>query len=227
MIEFAMIFPFFFLLLFGGLEVNRLVLIQQKLEKSGYVLADITTQYAPATLLNQAGEINQAELTNNVFPQLSRGMSPFNDTARQAVIVTSIKKQGANKTIMWQMAGGGTLAGCDTQPIPTCVTSVVNNLAPGAIGPAVAGTGTSFPAEQDGFMNSIPVSPSGDVNVVVMEVFFLYQPYLQQLLQDVGAAGGSGFGGFDFYLRPKIFVKRTYFIPRIAPLYALPPAFPV
>lgn len=228
LIEFALVFPFFFLLLFGGLEVNRLVLMQQKLEKSGYVLADIVTQYSPATLTPAAGEINQSEIDNNVFPQLSRGMNPFQDLTKQAVIITSIKRTLGSKVIMWQVAGGGTLSGCDTQPTPNCVRSIVNNLAPGAINPGVAGTGTSLPPEQDGFMNGIPLSATGgDVNIVVVEVFYLYQPYLQQLLQDVGAAGGTGFAGFNFYLRPKIFIKRTFFIPRIGPLYALPPTFPV
>lgn len=220
LMEFALVFPIFFLLLFGGIEVNRLMLIQQKLEKSGYVLADIVTQYLP-------GDLKQSELNNNVFPQFTRTMNPYNDSTRQAIIITSIRKTGAvANSIMWQAAGGGSLSGCDAQPVPNCVRSIVNGLAPSGITPAVAGTPTAFPSEQNGFVNAIPVPGGKWVNLVVIEVFYFYQPYLQQLLQGVGAAGGGGAAGFNFYLRPKIFVKRTYFMPRQGNLFSLPPNFP-
>lgn len=227
LIEFAIIFPFFFLLLFGGIEVARLILIQQKLEKAGYVLADITTQFTPATVNSAAGEISVAELTTNVLPQLDRIMNPYGASANQVAILTSIDKLNGNLSIRWQIAGGGSLSGCDSATPQTCVRSIVNNLAPASISPAVRGTTPSFPAAEAaliaGFVPSI--NPRG--NIIVSEVFFRYQPLLQPLLQDVGAAGGTGFGGFNFFVPPRIYVKRTYFTPRNGNLFDLPPSFPV
>ena len=104
MLEFAIVFPFFFLLLFGGIEITRLLIIQQQLERAGYTLADIVTQYTPATSARVAGEINKTELVNNVFPQLSRIMSPYHDPTRQAIFITSIKKTAGQKLIQWQIA---------------------------------------------------------------------------------------------------------------------------
>ena len=227
LIEFAIIFPFFFLLLFGGIEIARLILIQQKLEKAGYVLADITTQFTPATPTNAAGEITVAELTTNVFPQLDRIMNPYGASSNQVAILTSIEKFNGNLSIRWQIAGGGSLSGCDSATPQTCVRSIVNNLVPASISPAVRGTTPSFPSAEAaliaGFVPSI--NPRG--NIIVSEVFFRYQPILQPLLQNVGAAGGTGFGGFNFFVPPRIYVKRTYFTPRNGNLFDLPPSFPV
>lgn len=226
LIEFAIVFPFFFLLLFGGIEVTRLILIQQKLEKAGYVLADIVTQYQPATVTAAAGEVSAAEITNNVFPQLSRIMNPYADTTRQAAIMTSVEKLNGNLFVRWQIAGAGSLSGCDSQPIPTCVRSIVNNLAPAAITPAVRGTTPAFPAPEAAALAGFVPTVTNSANFVVSEVFYRYDPILQNLLRDVGGVS-TGVGGFNFFLPSRIYVKRTYFTPRNGPLLALPPTFPV
>lgn len=227
LIEFAIVFPFFFLLLFGGIEVTRLILIQQKLEKAGYVLADIATQYTPATLTAAAGEVSVAEITNNVFAQLSRIMDPYDDSTRQAAIMTSVEKLNGNLFIRWQIAGGGSLSGCDSEPTQNCVLSIVNNLAPSAITAAVSGTrpGGTFANDAATLAGVVPTQ-TGSVNLVVSEVFYRYDPILQSLLQGVGGAS-TGVGGFNFFLPSRIYIKRTYFVPRNGPLLALPPAFPV
>ncbi len=226
LIEFAMVFPVFFLLLFGGIEINRLILTQQKHEKAGYAIADIITQYQSATTTGAAGEINVAELTQNVLPQFSRIMSPYDDDTRQAIIVTSIRKTAAGaKNIQWQVAGGGFLSGCDTSAPPVCVRSVVNDREPSAVSTAVRGMATAFPAEVETLINA--TGGGEDLNIIITEVFYAYEPILQQVLQSVGAAGGDGMMGFDFYVKPRIFVKRTYFLPRSGALYGLPPDFPV
>lgn len=226
LIEFAIVFPFLFLLLFGGIEVTRLILIQQKLEKAGYVLADITTQFTPATVTAAAGEISVAQMTTNVFPQLTRIMNPYGDTTRQAAIMTSIEKLNGDLFIRWQIAGGGSLSGCDSQPMPTCVQSIVNNLAPAAITPAVSGTTPAFPAAETALIAQFIPTQTNSANFVVSEVFYRYQPILQPLLQGVGGAS-TGAAGFNFFLTPRIYVKRTYFVPRNGALLALPPSFPV
>lgn len=226
LIEFAIVFPFFFLLLFGGIEVTRLILIQQKLEKAGYVLADVVTQYNPATLTAAAGEVSVAEITNNVFPQLNRIMSPYADSTRQAAIMTSVEKLNGNLFIRWQIAGAGSLSGCDSQPTPVCVRSVVNDFAPSDITPAVRGTTPSFPAAESAAIVGFSPTVTNSANFVVSEVFYRYEPILQPLLQGVGGVSTRA-AGFNFFLPPRIYVKRTYFVPRNGSLLALPPTFPV
>lgn len=227
LIEFAIVFPVFFLLLFGGIEISRLILIQQKLEKAGYVLADVVTQFTPATATAAAGEVSVAEITQNVFPQLGRIMNPYDDAARRAAIMTSVEKLNGQLFIRWQIAGAGSLSGCDTATSQTCVRSIVNNLAPASISPAVRGTTPNFPAAEAGLIAGFVPSLSPSGNIIVSEVFYRYEPIVQMLLQDVGEAGGAGAIGFDFFLPPRIYVKRTYFTPRNGGLLALPPTFPV
>ncbi|MFZ4541200.1 MAG: TadE/TadG family type IV pilus assembly protein [Rickettsiales bacterium] len=230
LIEFAMVFPFFFILIFGGIEISRLILIQQKLEKSGYVLADIVTQYDPATSAAAAGEISEAELTNNVFPQLTRIMAPYQDPTRQNAIITSVDKNGSALTVRWQRSGGGTLTGCDAMSPRNCVRSIVNNRTPVGTATTYDNTPASFPATETTAIASY--TPTGTGNFIVAETFYRYQPILQSLLQGVGTAGGPGFAGFRYYIPPRIYVKRTYFIPRKGPLPVLyvppsPPPVPV
>jgi len=237
LIEFALVFPVFFLLLFGGIEINRLILIQQKLEKAGYVVADIVTQYNPATLTAASGEISIDELNINVFPQLARMMENYSDPNRQSTILTSLHIRPPTGTrivtIDWQIAGGGGLSGtCDGLVPNTCAVSIVNGLAPSAITPAVRNTVATFPTAEGAnalaLIKALPEGDGADYTVVVNEVFYFYQPLLGSLVEDVGLAGGNGFAGYKFYLKPKIYVKRTYFVPRIeTKLFDLPPTFPV
>lgn len=223
LIEFALSFPFLFLLLFGGIEITRLLLIQQRLERAGYVVADITTQYTTATNGALAGEINVTEMRSNVFPQLTRLMGTYSAARDQAVIVTSIRKTGGRTRVMWQIASSAdTLSGCDKQLPPVCVISIVNGVAPGGITQAVAGKDVAFPAEESAILASLP----NNSNMIVSEVFYHYRPILQTLLQSTGEAGGHGFAGFRFYLKERNYVKRTYFAPRSGDLLTLPPTFP-
>lgn len=231
LIEFAMVFPFFMLLILGGIEISRLILIHQKLEKAGYVLADVTSQFTAATAVPAAGQISHAELTNNVFPILSRIMSPYDNAADQVAILTSVRKTGTSSMeIAWQVAGGGTLNGCDTQAIPVCATSIVNGKSPGQItadGIALRGTPTAFPAQINTILIGYsPTASTGDLNFIVSEVFYFYQPLLMMELQSIGTAGGTGMMGFNYFIPPRIYVKRTYFAPRELRLFDLPPTFP-
>lgn len=223
LIEFALLFPFFFLLLFGGIEMTRLLVIQQRLERAGYVLADITTQYLPATKAQAASEINETMLRDNVFPQLTRIMVPYQDSKRQAIILTSVKKEGGSAKVMWQIASKvDSLTGCDTMAPKNCVVSVVDGLSPGAITPAVVGRPTSFPPEFDAQVQAMP----DQENIIVSEVFYYYQPILDTLLVGVGKAGGAGAMGFNFFVPARIYVKRTFFAPRNGAMFYLPPSFP-
>ena len=237
LIEFAIVFPVFFLLLFGGIEINRLILIQQKLEKAGYVIADIVTQYTPATTAGLTGEISENEITTRVFPQM---MGIYSEPARQVAILTAVRVSGASAgrtlTIDWQIAGGGNMTSgtCDGLTPSTCAVSIVNGIAPSAIAAGVRGTaaftsGDPESAAARALILALPEQPSAtDYTIVVNEVFYFYQSLLGTLVEDVGAAGGGGIVGYNFGLPPKIYVKRTYFIPRNeSRFFDLPPTFPV
>ncbi|MES2984201.1 MAG: TadE/TadG family type IV pilus assembly protein [Pseudomonadota bacterium] len=214
LIEFAFIFPFLFLLLFGGVEVVRLMLIHQKLEKTGYVVADIVSQYNPATPGNFAGELKESVLRTDVFPIFNRIMSPYEREDAQAIILTSVKKINGSIKIQWQISGGGTLG-------DDC-TSIVNGATPQQPpDAAVAGTTAAFGAPAAGLLATMP----DNENMLVSEVCYRYQPLIQDLLQGVGAAGGNL--GFTFFLEPRVYTKRTYFMPRHGELIYLPPTFPV
>lgn len=240
LIEFAIVFPVFFLLLFGGIEINRLILIQQKLEKAGYVIGDIVTQYTPATTRGLAGEINVNEITTRVFPQLNRMMGIYSEPARQVAILTAVRVSGPTAgrtlTIDWQIAGGGNMTSgtCDGLASSTCARSIVNGIAPSAISVGVRGTrafssGSAESAAARALILGLPQQPSAsDYTIIVNEVFYFYQSLLGSLVGDMGAAGGGGIVGYNFGLPPKMYVKRTYFIPRNeSHLFDLPPTFPV
>lgn len=229
LIEFAMVFPFFALLIFGGIEISRLILIQQKLEKSGYVIADIVSQYDPPTITAAAGELSMPEVTTNVFPILGRIMSPYNNNNDQVAILTSIRKRSNGAMdIRWQAAGAGTLTGCDSVTPQTCARSVVNSKTAAQVngdGASVRGQAPAFPADISGPLAGFRTS-ADNLNFIVSEVFFFYRPMLQSLLQGVGEAGGTGMAGFRYFVPQRIYVKRTFFVPRKGPLFDLPPTFP-
>ena len=229
LIEFVLVFPFLFLLLFGGIEVIRLLYIQQKLEKAGYVIADVVTRYDPAQKPLQAGEISVAEMNTNVFPIMGRIMSEFKDPTKQAVIVTSIVNVSGTLKIQWQMGSpnpGNTtynsMSGT-TDAFGNTTKSMVNGLDVGAITAAVVNTTPTFPgfSTESGLLTS--GMPNGE-NVIISEVFFYYTPIMQSALQGVNTLFNSA---TPFYLSPKIYVKRTYFVPRNGNLVYLPPTFPV
>ena len=154
-------------------------------------------------------------------------MNPYADTSRQAAIMTSVEKLNGELFIRWQIAGGGSLSGCDSATPQNCVRSIVNDLAPASISPAVRGTTPNFPAAEAGLIAWFLPSSSPSGNIIVSEVFYRYEPIVQTLLQGVGEAGGVGASGFRFFLPPRIYVKRTYFTPRNGGLLALPPTFPI
>ena len=227
LLEFALVFPFLFVLMIGGTEVIRLMYIQQRVEKAGYAIADVVTRYLPATNPVTAGEISESEMNNNVFPILGRIMGEssqggFKDPTKQAVIVTSVSMSGGNMIINWQISSPGTntdntLTGCDA--FGNCVRSIVNNAGPGGINAGVKGTAATFSGDAAATLAASPL-PANE-NMIVTEVFFYYTPAFQSLLQNTASVTH-----INFYLQPRIYAKRTYFTPRNGALIYLPPTFP-
>jgi Flp pilus assembly protein TadG len=224
-IEFALVWPFFIILIFGGIEITRALLIQQRVERASYALADMISQYAPAQNPLLAGQLSEAELTANVFPQLSRILGSYSNPADQAIIATSFRREGAAMRINWQKASAAdTLTGCDALTPANCVQSIVNGRTPGTINAGVANTLTSFPAAEQAILGAMV----SDTRITVVEVYYQYRPILSTLLQSVGTAGAPGFAGFNFFLAPRIYIKRSFLVPReqVSATDYLPPTFP-
>lgn len=209
LIEFALVLPILLLLIFGVIEVTRFIVIAQRLDKAAYSLADITSQYQPATPANEPAEISDSNMEKVVFAQFGRLMQPFDAEEDRVVIMTSIHKEppsGALK-IKWQLAGGGTLSNGATR-------SVVNGLPPSAVSPAVRDTIATFADEMD-ILNELTTMQM-DENMVVCEVFYEYKPIIRNILLRLP---------IPIDIAQRTLKRRMFFIPRNGSLLTLPPSF--
>lgn len=99
--EFAIMFPVLLLLLLGGFEISRFLLIHQKADKVAYTVTDVVAQ---STSVTNA----QLALVMSAAAQI---MQPFTFGANGRVIVSSVYQNGTNPPVVrWQYAGGGTLS---------------------------------------------------------------------------------------------------------------------
>jgi len=98
--EFAIASGFFMLLLLGGFELARMVLVNQKVEKVAYISADVVAQ---STLLT-ANQINEYMMA------AAQVMVPFTFGANGLVIITSVARDpGQTQRVRWRSTGGGTM----------------------------------------------------------------------------------------------------------------------
>ena len=97
-VELALSFPILMLLSFGGFEVTRYILINQKISKTVSSMSD---------LVARAPSISAAEITQmfNAVPHL---MEPYNEPADMRLIISSVVNYGAGPVVTWQQSGGGT-----------------------------------------------------------------------------------------------------------------------
>ncbi len=212
LVEFALAAPLLLTLFFGVVELTRFIVIMQKVERAAYSLSNNIIQYLPAQrpVVNAAGEISRDNMDNNVFPLLSNVMEPNNADSDLRAIVTSVVNTAATAppviTINWQIAGGGSLTNADT-------VSIVNSIAPASIRPSVRGDDAEFNPE---IMSYLADMQQGE-NVIVVEVFYNYQPIVSNILIRFGMPS----------LAQKTIISRVYSMPRQGNLLALPPSFPV
>lgn len=97
--EFAMAFPILVVLILGGFEVGRYVLLQQKLQSVAVETADLISQ---AELIS-GGDID------NILLAVDHIMTPFELGGNGVVIVSSVGATGNNPPkVNWQRTGGGT-----------------------------------------------------------------------------------------------------------------------
>ncbi len=211
LIEFAIVFPFMFLLLFAGIELTRYVLIIQKVEKSAYVLTDITGQYAPATTSASTGEINVTRLTTEVFPQFHRMMGSYGNPAYEAIVMTSVMKTSGGVKILWQRySAGGDVT----------VQSVVTNAFPTNTSRSDGSSCTTATFNAD--INTQLTTMLPGENMLIGEVFFHYKPIVTSLLGVTTATGVGPFGVAERTISRQLFIH-----PRGGDLLTLPPNTPV
>ena len=214
LIEFVIVFPVLFLLLFGGIELTRYILIVQRLEKSAYVLTDIVGQLNPATATGGTGQISDATLAT-IFARYDVLMGNYANAADEAIIFTSVVHRDtpapSANLIRWQRSGGGTMT--------TGVTSVVNGSGvPSSISHYANGTCpvASFNTTINNFLNGggggAPITPNE--NMIVGEFFYDYRPIAAALL------------GVSTFALPAHVIHRTVFLhPRNGDLLDPDPAF--
>lgn len=99
-VEFAMAMPVLSLLLLGGVELGRYVLLNQKLDRTVMTLSDLIASTTTVTI----AEIDQ------VFNATSLVMDPFPLGAQGAVVISSVREVSGNPEIVWQRTGGGSLS---------------------------------------------------------------------------------------------------------------------
>ena len=216
LIEFAIVFPFMFLLLFGTIELGRYVVILQRVEHAAYVLTDITGQYAPATATGAAGEINVTRLSTEVFPQFHRIMGVYGDTSREAVVISSVINRNGTRLLRWQRSINGGVPG---------FTSIVTGTAPQN---TTRTGGVCQPAPFDATVNAQLGTMLNGENMIVGEVSYRYRPIVASLLPVTTATQNlPGSGGGPFSVPEQTITRRLYLHPRNGDLLDIPPAHPI
>lgn len=194
-IEFVAVAPFLIVLVLGGVEVTRYATILLRLDKATYDMANIIAQEIPAT---DPATVNQITVTRvrNAMNNFSALMSPYDNPARQAVIVSSIQRESGATILRWRQAGGGSLG----------LGSIVSG-APGG--------NAGFTGPRAGDINAQLAGMVEDENMIVIETAYDYRPILQPVLR-----------AFGLNFARETFRREHFFMPRNGPLRYLPPAFP-
>lgn len=208
LMEFVLVSPFILLVLFGGVELTRFMLVVQKLDKAAYALADLTAQYNPSTAERRAGEISAAEMNATVFPQMQALLDPYDASTNGSAIISSIRRERTTTLIKWQIATPGGYTDGET-------ISSVSGLSPSAVNGAGAGL-RDRPATFSGEAATDIAGMLGYENMIVSEVFFRYRPILSEVLTRLY---------FPFTLGETTLVRRIYTRPRNGNLICLPPTF--
>ena len=99
MVEVALLMPLLIIILLGGFEGTRYILLHQKLDRVVATAGDI---------LAQATAVTPNEL-QNVYDSVDHIMRPFTMGANGVIILTSVGKAGAApEHVNWQDRGAGT-----------------------------------------------------------------------------------------------------------------------
>lgn len=109
MVEVALLMPILVVILLGGYEGTRYILLHQKLDR-------VTT--TAGDLISQASAVTPNELAN-VYDSIEHIMRPFTIGADGIIIITSVGRNGANNPhVNWQDSGGGTYSAASKIGLP-------------------------------------------------------------------------------------------------------------
>jgi Flp pilus assembly protein TadG len=101
-LEFAMALPMLVLMLLGGFELARYILIVQKVDNIAHSVADIAAQ---------AQSLTNADI-NDIMLAAAEIMKPYPFSTAGTVIVSSVYRDNAAspaQAVRWRRTGGGTL----------------------------------------------------------------------------------------------------------------------
>ncbi len=117
LVEFAMAMPILTLLLVGGVELGRYVLLNQKLDRAVMTLSDLVA----STTSVSVSDVNQ------IFNATSLVLDPFPLGAQGAVVISSVKEDSGTPKIFWQRTGGGSLSVTSTIGVQAGNATLSNN----------------------------------------------------------------------------------------------------
>ncbi|MGF1608973.1 MAG: TadE/TadG family type IV pilus assembly protein [Kiloniellales bacterium] len=101
LVELAVALPVIVVIIIGGFDTGRYVLLHQKMNRAAATMAD---------LVSRPTSISSAEI-DVMFSAAQGLMRPFDMAGRGRVIVSSVSKDsGGPEEIDWQYAGGGALS---------------------------------------------------------------------------------------------------------------------
>jgi Flp pilus assembly protein TadG len=130
MVEFAISLPAMMLLLLAGVDLARLVIVNQKLDRVATAMGD---------LVAQAQTISSADMTN-IYAATSYIASPFDFQHNGVVIVSSVSLVNNKLHVNWQSRGSGNLTTASKIGVSGGNASLPSGL-------TVAGTDTLITAE--------------------------------------------------------------------------------
>jgi Flp pilus assembly protein TadG len=101
LVEVALVFPILVLLLIGGVEMARYILLAQKLDKAAVTVAD---------LVAQEKELTEGQLSD-LFTSVNFVLDPYAINSNGAVFISSVKRNIGDATprVAWQRKGVGTM----------------------------------------------------------------------------------------------------------------------
>jgi Flp pilus assembly protein TadG len=101
LVEFAAVLPILVVMLFGGFETTRYILVQLKLDRTATSMAD---------LISQLEGVSEAQITD-MYEAAEDIMLPFDLAADGRVIVSNVYRPTSSAaTVQWQRASTGGLA---------------------------------------------------------------------------------------------------------------------
>jgi Flp pilus assembly protein TadG len=100
MIEFGFAMPLLILLMLGGVELGRYVLLHQKLDRTAMTVADLVARVTAVT---------PADL-DTIFTAANLVMTPFSMGSQGAVVISSVNDQSGTPHVAWQRKGAGSLS---------------------------------------------------------------------------------------------------------------------